>query len=58
MHRIGRLLQLIALVAPLAAIFLELNHTLSLGQMLVAVVSAVCLFYIGRLIEGYGRRPE
>ena len=35
------------------AIILELNHAISLGQMLMLLVAAVCCFWIGRIVEGY-----
>ena len=48
----GRLLQRIALVLPPLSIVLQLAGALPLGSMLVMLVAAVALFYIGRLIEG------
>lgn len=39
---------------PAFAIVLELNHRITLGQMLVMLVAAVCCFWIGRIVEGYG----
>jgi hypothetical protein len=35
------------------AIVLELQHAISLGQMLVMLLSSVCCFWIGRLLEAY-----
>lgn len=52
---IGRLGQFLGLVIPAVAILLELNHTISLGQMLVMLVVALCCFWIGRIVEGYTR---
>jgi hypothetical protein len=52
---IGRLGQFLGLVIPAVAILLELNHTISLGQMLVMLVVALCCFWIGRIVEGYAR---
>lgn len=49
----GRGLQLGGLVAPIAAIFLQLFGVLSLGQMLTAAVAAIAAFYLGRVVEGY-----
>jgi len=40
-------------VIPALAILLELNHAISLGQMLMLLLAAVCLFWIGRIVEGY-----
>ncbi len=52
---VGRLGQLLGLGIPAVAIVLELNHAISLGQMLMMLVAAVCCFWIGRIIEGYSR---
>lgn len=54
MHAIGRFAQFLGLGLPAVAILLELNRTISLGQMLVLLVFAVCLFWIGRILEGLG----
>jgi hypothetical protein len=53
MRLIGQLGQRLGLVIPAIAIVLELNHAISLGQMLMLLVAAVCLFGIGRILEGY-----
>ena len=53
MRLIGQLGQRLGLVIPAVAIILELNHSISLGQMLTLLVGAVCLFWIGRIVEGY-----
>jgi ATP/ADP translocase len=53
MRFFGRLGQRLGLVIPALAIILELNHAISLGQMLMLLLAAVCLFWIGRIIEGY-----
>jgi len=37
---------------------LQLSSALSLGKMLVALVAAVCLFLIGRIVEGYSTRGQ
>ncbi len=52
---VGRLGQLLGLGIPALAIVLELNHAISLGQMLMMLVAAVCCFWIGRILEGYSR---
>jgi len=52
---VGRLGQLLGLGIPALAIVLELNHAISLGQMLMMLVAAVCCFWIGRILEGYAR---
>jgi len=51
---IGRLGQLLGLGIPALAVVLELNHSISLGRMLVMLVAAVCCFWIGRILEGIG----
>ena len=50
---IGRAGQWLGLTVPAVAILLELNHHISLGQMLVMLVAAICCFSIGRILEGY-----
>ena len=52
---IGQSGQRLGLILPAFAIILELNHTISLGQMLIILVASVCLFGIGRILEGYGQ---
>jgi len=53
MRAIGRAAQFLGLTIPAVAIVLELNHRITLGQMLVMLVAAVCCFWIGRILEGY-----
>jgi hypothetical protein len=55
MAALGRLGQFLGLAIPAVAVLLELNHAISLGQMLVMLVAAVCSFWIGRIVEGYSR---
>ncbi len=55
LNLVGRLGQLLGLGIPALAIVLELNHAISLGQMLMMLVAAVCSFWIGRILEGYSR---
>jgi len=55
MAALGRLGQFLGLAIPAVAVLLELNHTITLGQMLVMLVAAVCSFWIGRIVEGYFR---
>jgi hypothetical protein len=55
MHTIGRLGQLIGLVLPAMAVVLQLNRSISPGQMLTLLVFSVCSFWIGRILEGYAR---
>lgn len=52
---VGRLGQLLGLGIPAVAIVLELNHVISLREMLMMLVAAVCCFWIGRILEGYSR---
>ena len=56
MRSIGRLLQVVGLAVPPLAMVMQLSSALSLGKMLVALVAAVCLFLIGRIVEGYSTR--
>jgi len=55
MRAIGRLGQLIGLSLPAVAVLLELNRTISLGQMLMLLVFSICAFWIGRILEGYAQ---
>ncbi|MFM9026355.1 MAG: hypothetical protein ACKON7_13635 [Planctomycetaceae bacterium] len=54
MRMLGRAGQFLGLALPGLAILLELNRAISLGQMLVMLVAAICCFGIGRILEGYG----
>ena len=53
LRAIGKAGQLLGLTVPALAVVLELNHRISLGQMLMMLVAAVCCFWIGRILEGY-----
>ena len=53
MRALGRFGQLLGLVVPALAVILELNGRVTLGQMLVMLVAAICCFSIGRILEGY-----
>ena len=53
MFAIARLMQLAGLIVPPLAIVAELNHTISLGQMLGFLVVAVCLFVLGYYLQQY-----
>jgi hypothetical protein len=55
MRQLGRGLQWLGLAVPPLGIFLQLSESISLGQMLIMLVAAVCLFWMGRLVEGYAR---
>lgn len=58
MAAIGRFCQWLGLTLPAAAILLELNRSISLGQMLLMLVASVSCFWIGRIVEGYARNEE
>ena len=53
MRSFGRGLQLVGLALPPLSIVLQLTESITLGQMLVMLVAAACLFWIGRIAEGY-----
>jgi len=53
MRSIGRGLQLVGLTVPPLAIVMQLSETITLGQMLIMLVASVCVFWIGRIVEGY-----
>jgi hypothetical protein len=55
MRTFGRLLQRTALVLPPLSIVLQLAGALPLNSMLVMLIAAVALFYLGRLIEGFAQ---
>ena len=56
MRSLGRGLQLVGLmVIPPLAILLQLNESISQGQMLIMAAFAITVFYLGRIIEGYAR---
>jgi hypothetical protein len=54
MRRLGRVCQLVALLGLPLAIPLQLASVIDLRQMLALMAASFCLFYIGRLVEGYG----
>lgn len=56
MSGIGRVGQWIGLGLPAVAVVLELAGRISLGQMLMMLVCAICSFWIGRILEGYAAR--
>lgn len=57
MQRLGRICQQVALLGLPLAIPLQLANLIDLRQMLALMGAAICLFYIGRLIEGYASAP-
>jgi hypothetical protein len=63
MHTAGRLLQHLGLILPPIAIVLQLapgnapgGTAISLGQMLMLLIAAICAFLIGRILEGYAAK--
>ena len=46
-------MQLLGLALVPIPIFLQLAQRISVAQLLLAGLGLVCLFYIGRIIEGY-----
>jgi hypothetical protein len=54
MRRFGRACQLAALIGLPLSIPLQLMNRIDLRQMLALMAASLCLFYIGRLLEGYG----
>ncbi len=55
MRQLGRLLQMIGLAAPPLSILMQLMGSIKANQMLVMLVASVCVFLIGRILEGHGR---
>jgi hypothetical protein len=55
MRAFGKNLQLIGLTLPLLSIVLQLMEVIKANQMLVMLVASVCLFFIGRIVEGYAK---
>lgn len=62
MRSIGKLLQLLGLIMLPAAMILQFTPAntptgtaLSVGQLLMALIAGACLFWIGRIMEGYSK---
>jgi hypothetical protein len=55
MRWLGRQMQVVGLIVPPLGIVLQLASIISTGKMLTMLVAAVCLFFIGRILEGYSR---
>jgi hypothetical protein len=53
MYPLARLLQIVGLAIPPLAIFAQLSNSITLGQMLGFVVVAICVFYVGNLLQRY-----
>ncbi len=62
MRSFGKLLQFAGLAALPLAMLLQwmpgASHdgtVITVGQMLMMLIAGVCLFWIGRILEGYGK---
>ena len=55
MEALGKMLQMAGLVIPPLSIIAELQHSISLGQMLTFLVAAASAFWIGSILRGYSR---
>ncbi len=55
MRSIGRSMQLLGLAIGPLAIFLQLARRISVAQLLLMGLASLCLFWIGRILEGYSR---
>ncbi len=55
MRSFGKALQISGLTVPPLSMLLQLSQVISLGQMLAMLLGSVCLFGIGRIVEGYAR---
>ncbi|MCA9102389.1 MAG: hypothetical protein R3C10_22920 [Pirellulales bacterium] len=53
MRSVGHWMQKASLLLLPLAVILQLASMISQGQMLVAMVFFACLFWIGRIVEGY-----
>lgn len=58
MPQFARGLQLVALLLLPLGMILQIADRMSVGHMLMLMVAGFCLFWIGRIMEGYleGRR--
>ena len=53
MQKLGKLLQLAGLTVPPITILMQLSGSIKASEMLVFLVGSVCVFMIGRILEGY-----
>jgi len=53
MRLLGRFLQLAALICLPLTIPLQLMHVIDTRFMIGLMVGSICLFYLGRIVEGY-----
>ncbi len=56
MVTLGRIMQVLGLIALPVAMVVQWADAISVGQMLVALLFGAALFYLGRMLEGYGRK--
>ena len=56
MRAFGRILQHLGLLVAPLAVLLQLAEAIDARQLLAFGVAALCLFWIGRLVEGYANR--
>jgi len=50
---LGKAMQFLALVLLPVSMIWQLEGGLTSNQMLAALIAGFCLFYIGRIVEGY-----
>ncbi|HVX16003.1 MAG TPA: hypothetical protein VHC22_32765 [Pirellulales bacterium] len=53
MYKIARTMQVASLMLLPLSMMLQIAHRLTVGQMLIVMVAGFCLFWIGRIVEGY-----
>jgi hypothetical protein len=58
MSILGRTMQRLGLCALPLAMFLNLVDVLSLWNMLSMTAAGFAMFWIGRILEGYGEAPN
>lgn len=55
MRPLARTMQIAALTILPLSMLLQAAQAITVGRMLAAMVAGFCLFWIGRIIEGYLR---
>lgn len=55
MNLLGRSLQILGLILLPVSMVLQLQNTIGAGPMLMMMVFGATAFYMGRILEGYGR---
>ena len=60
LYKLGRFLQMIGLILPLVGISgnLAREDEITLKVMLIIAAIGMCIFYLGRVIQGWGGSPE